>query len=173
MKIIRIPAPILLILALAACAPSQSAIQTAIAGTLSARTAVPTPALNLHSILTPGAPPNLPTPPALVYTVIAAFKSAGLEAEEARPLTIDDYGNAPYLCAGLRFLIPSLGVGNGGRLFVCTNPGEQTALAGYYQSLAKTGPEYFSWVYVRGSIVLQINGTLPETAAQKYEAALP
>jgi hypothetical protein len=169
----RIPALILVILALAACTPSQAALQTAVAGTLSARTAVPTPALNLHSILTPGAPPALSPPPALAYSVIAAFKSAGLEAEQARPLTTEDYGNAPYLCAGLRFFIPSLGAGNGGRLFVCNNPGEQAALAGYYQNLGKTGAAYFSWVYIKGTLLLQINGALPEASALKYEGAIP
>src|SRR3972149_2752676 len=48
--------------------------------------------------------------------VVAAFKMANLEAERARPMTKDDYGAAPYVCTGTRFLIPSLGeeAGRGG-----------------------------------------------------------
>ena len=170
---IRIPALILAILALTACAPSQSAIQTAIAGTQSAQAAVPTQAAKPLYIPTPDANLPLTPPPPLAYAVIEAFKSAGLEAEGARPVTASDYGMAPYLCTGLRFLIPSLGPDNGGRLFVCNNPDDLEALKGYYQSMGEKGSEFFSWIFVKGTILLQINGSLPEPAALKYEDAIP
>ena len=152
---------IIALVLLAACAPSPQAIQTAIAGTESAWTAVPA---------------NTPTIPAALVPaeeVIAAFKAAGLQAEGTRPLTITDYVLVPYVCQGLRFFIPSLGPDNGGRVFICDNKVDEDQLSSYYQSLGQPGSEFFSWVFVKGNIVVQINGTLPEATAKQYEAAIP
>jgi hypothetical protein len=35
------------------------------------------------------------------------------------------------------------------------------------------GSIYVSWVFVKGSVVVQINGLLPDETARKYEAAIP
>jgi hypothetical protein len=157
----------LLIVLLVACAPSPQAIQTAIAETESARTPVPTNTFIPTS--------TTPIPAALIPAedVIAAFKAAGLQAEGARPLTIADYALVPYVCQGLRFFIPSLGPDNGGRIFICDNKGDEDTLSSYYQSFGQPGSEFFSWVFVKGNIVVQINGALPEATANQYEAAIP
>jgi hypothetical protein len=106
-------------------------------------------------------------------TVIAAFKKAGLEAANVRPMTSQDYGTAPQVCTGTRFFIPSLGPDNGGRVFICSNAKDREALAGYYNGLAAMGSIYVSWVFVKGNVVVQINGRLPDETARKYEAAIP
>ena len=106
-------------------------------------------------------------------TVIAAFKKVGLEAESVRPMTSQDYGTAPQLCHGTRFFIPSLGPDNGGRVFICNNTKDRDALAGYYNGLAAMGSIYVSWVFVKGNVVVQINGLLPDETARKYEGAIP
>ena len=105
--------------------------------------------------------------------VVAAFKAAGLEAENSRPMAKDDYGMAPTVCQGTRFFIPSLGPDNGGRIFICDNPSFQAAMAGYYQALGSSDAKLFSWVFEKGHILVQINGQLPSAAAHKYEAAIP
>jgi hypothetical protein len=105
--------------------------------------------------------------------VAAAFKAAGLEAETTRPLTKDDYGFAPYVCSGTRFFIPSLGPDNGGRIFVCDKSEDRDALSNYYTEMGKASAAFFSWVFVKGDVVVQINGDLSEDKARQYEVAIP
>jgi hypothetical protein len=132
-------------------------------------TYTPYPANKLIS--TTSSSPTISTPEG--EAVVAAFKAAGLEAENSRPMTKDDYGMAPPVCQGTRFFIPSLGPDNGGRIFICENQSVQAALAGYYQALGKSDATLFSWVFEKGNILVQINGALPKTTAQKYESAIP
>ena len=105
--------------------------------------------------------------------VIKSFKDAGLEAENTRPMTKDDYGIAPFVCEGTRFFIPSLGADNGGRIFICENTEDRDALVNYYTELGRASAIAFSWVFTKDNVVVQINGDLPEAAARQYEAALP
>ena len=104
--------------------------------------------------------------------VIAAFKAAGLEAENAYAMAKEDYGLAPAVCDGYRFIIPSLGEDSGGRVYVCSKAGDQKELVTFYTELGKS-PLFFSWVFEKGSVVVQINGDLDEVTAKKYEAAIP
>lgn len=104
--------------------------------------------------------------------VIAAFKDAGLEAEDTRPLTKEDYGVAPYVCTGTRFFIPSVGAERGGRVFICDNDKDRDALATYYTEMGKVSAAFFSWVFVKGNVLVQITGDVPEETARKYETAL-
>lgn len=105
--------------------------------------------------------------------VVASFKANGLEAENTTPMTPQDYGAAPFLCTGTRFLIPSLGEDSGGRIFICDNKEDRNKLAIYYIELGASSALFFSWVYVKDNIVVQINGELPEATAKQYEAAIP
>jgi hypothetical protein len=105
--------------------------------------------------------------------IISAFKKAGLEAEGVRPMNQSDYGAAPQICNGTRFFIPSLGPNNGGRIFICDKQDERDALTNYYNGLAAQGSIYVSWVFVKGNVIVQINGQLPNEIAKKYEAAIP
>jgi len=105
--------------------------------------------------------------------VISAFRSAGLEAERPTPMGPKDYGLGPYVCQGIRFLIPSLGEDSGGRVLSCQNAADRDAIAAYYDGLGKRSAALFSWVFVKGNVVVQINGELDEALARKYEGAIP
>jgi len=111
-------------------------------------------------------------PPPTPDQIVEKFKAAGLEADGPRVLTKDDYGMAPYVGSGVRFLIPSLGADKGGRVFVVTDAQERANLVKYYTELGKSSAMLFSWVFESGPVVVQINGDLPEATARKYEAAL-
>jgi hypothetical protein len=123
-------------------------------------------------------PTNTAVPKSTTLTradkVIAAFKAAGLEAENVRPLTKEDYGMAPLLGdnTSLRFFIPSLGEDNGGRLFVCASNEDAQKMKAVYDAMGKASAMFFSWAFVRDNICVQINGDLPEAKAKEYEAAL-
>lgn len=106
-------------------------------------------------------------------SVVKAFKDAGLEAENTYQMVKDDYGLAPFVCTGTRFLIPSLGEDNGGRIFVCDNKKDQQLLSDYYNSLGRASALFFVWVYEKGNVLVEINGDLKEETARKYEQAIP
>lgn len=104
--------------------------------------------------------------------VITAFQTAGLEAENPRPMTKDDYGLAPYLGTGTRFFLPSLCDDCGGRVIVTDNSEDAEAIQSYYEELGQSSAAFFSWVSVRDNIVLQMNGDLPEDEFRAYETTL-
>ncbi len=110
--------------------------------------------------------------PVTPETILQAWKSAGLQAESYRPMTKDEYGAAPYVCSGTRFFIPALGEEQGGRLFQCENSSDRDALAEYYTKLGKQSALFFSWVFVKGDYIVQINGNLDEATARQYESVL-
>ncbi|MCA9872607.1 MAG: hypothetical protein KC441_03105 [Anaerolineales bacterium] len=104
--------------------------------------------------------------------VISAFRAAGLEAENAQPLTRDDYGAAPYVGQGVRFLIPSLCADCGGRVFALDNQKDLESVKTYYDALGESNALFFSWTFAKDNILVQINGDLDETTARQYETAL-
>ncbi len=104
--------------------------------------------------------------------VITAFKAAGLDAESSGPMTKEDYGMAPYVGQGMRFLIPSLCADCGGRVLAIDDKADLQRAKAFYDNLGKQSAMLFSWTYVRENILVQLNGDLPEAQAKKYEAAL-
>ncbi|MBN1889646.1 MAG: hypothetical protein JW850_16740 [Thermoflexales bacterium] len=105
--------------------------------------------------------------------VVDAFKAAGLEAESAKRITKDDYGMAPMTAKeGTHFLIPSLCADCGARVFSFATKEDLEKMQQYYVELGKGSAAFFSWVFVKDNILVQINGDLPEDTAKKYEAAL-
>jgi hypothetical protein len=73
---------------------------------------------------TPSVPAAVPVKKALSSTDVAtAFKEAGLEAENARAMTPQDYGMAPAGLPkeGTRFFIPSLDETASGRVMTFAN----------------------------------------------------
>lgn len=102
----------------------------------------------------------------------AAISAAGLEFDSPRPMTADDYGLAPFLGQGVRFLIPSLGPDSGGRLFAFSSQADLDVIRDYYESMAKQSALFFSWVFVQDNILIQINSELPESTALQYQQAL-
>jgi hypothetical protein len=105
--------------------------------------------------------------------VIAAFKAAGLEAEGERAMTQEDYGDAPFLCSGTQFNLPSLGNDKLGRVFICERREELTSLKTFYNVRGQGNPELRSWTYSKENVLLQLDGSLPRDTAMQYEAALP
>ncbi|MHB0858801.1 MAG: hypothetical protein ACYC5M_14695 [Anaerolineae bacterium] len=129
-----------------------------------AQVATPRPA-------TAAAPVAVPGPSAM--QVIEAFRQAGLEAEGTYAMGVQDYGGAPLRAVeAFRFLIPSLGEESGGRVFRCATQSDLEAVRAYYVELGKASAWFFSWTFAKGSILVQINGDLPEEQALRYEAAL-
>lgn len=121
-------------------------------------------------------PPAAQPPKPTAFTpqqVVDTFKAAGLEAEKPRPMTKDDYGLAPMSAKeGLRFYIPSLGEGNGGRIMSFDNSADLEKTKAYYVNLAKESAMLFSWTFTKENILVQVNGDLKEDVAKKYETAL-
>jgi hypothetical protein len=105
--------------------------------------------------------------------VVKSFKNAGLQAENPSPMTKDDYGLAPYVCKGTHFFVPSIDPTAGGRVFICDNDKDRDLLNSYYTELGRSSAIFFSWVFVKGNVLVQINGDLPENTARKYEAVIP
>lgn len=112
-------------------------------------------------------------PPRTPDSIVAALKTAGLEAESPQPMTKADYGMAPFVGQGVIFVIPSLCADCGGRAIVGSKD-EIGQLRAYYTSLGEQSAMLFSWVFATpdGKALLQINGDLPEDQARKYEQAL-
>ena len=115
------------------------------------------------------AAPAFATPDQLVQ----AIQAAQLEAASPAPMTKDDYGLAPLVGSGVRFLIPSLCPDCGGRAFVGSVE-EIQQISAYYNILSQASAAFFSWVFISpdGRAMIQINGDLPEEQANRYSAVL-
>lgn len=158
-----------------ACSPSQTAIQTAIAQTQLAiptatftQTAIPIPT----ATIVPSSTLTLTPAPITLEALIAAFKSARLEAEGPTLMSHTDYGLAPYLCKGAHFYTPSVCSDCGGRVFVCPNQDDLNALQSYYQELGRQSAALYSWVFSKNNVLIQINGDMQESVARNYETVL-
>jgi hypothetical protein len=123
---------------------------------------------------TPLPTPTPILPPKTVDDIIARFKLAGLEAENAYPMQPQDYGFAPYLCsdAARRFFIPSLGPDKGRRLYKCKNTADASKLKKYYDDLGKQSALFFSWTYQNRGVLVQLNGELSATKAAAYGSVI-
>jgi len=121
-------------------------------------------------------PEASPTPEFIKWSTTdaaEAIAAAGLEFEDARPMTKDDYGLAPLTAVeGVRFLVPSLCADCGGRLYSFASQADLRLMEDYYVKLGRASAMFFSWVFVKDNILIQINGDLPEEIARQYEAAL-
>jgi len=120
-----------------------------------------------------------PTPTPAPFTkcqsnaAIEAFADAGLEVEGPRPMTRDDYGAAPLVAnEGTRFLIPSLGEDSGGRVLSFETPEDRDKTKEYYDSLGRESAMFYSHTFVKGNLLVQINGELSDDRAAAYDAAL-
>lgn len=80
------------------------------------------------------------------------------------------YGMAPLLCqdGARRFLIPSLGEEQGGRLFVCKDEKEAATLKTFYDKLGESSALFHSWTYQKGGVLVQLSGSLDQAKADEY-----
>ncbi|ERI05407.1 hypothetical protein [Aneurinibacillus aneurinilyticus] len=108
-----------------------------------------------------------------VNQAIDQFKKANLEVGNHYKMTKKDYGYAPMVAIEAeRIFIPSLGEGNGGRIYSFNSKADLEKMKKYYESFGKENSAFFSWVLVKDNILFQINGKLPEEKAKKYQAVL-
>jgi hypothetical protein len=137
-------------------------------------TATPIPAPTFTPIL---AATDIPSPPAFQIwsssEVVDAIKAAGLEIGATRPMTRGDYGLGPLVAIeGTRFLLPSLGEDNGGRIVSFATPEDLDKLRSYYVDIGKASAILFSHVFVKDNIIVQINGDLSDEQAARYDQVL-
>lgn len=166
------------VFALSACGTSESAVQTAIVQTQLAQptsTIMPDPT-ETYSPTPTETPVVTPTPQFQKWqstNVVDAFLNAGLEAANPYPMTKDDFGAAPYVASeGTRFFIPSLCDDCGGRILSFETQDDLNITKAYYEELGKSSALFYSWVFVKDNILVQINGDLPEDQATQYKNAL-
>lgn len=108
-----------------------------------------------------------------VDSVIEAFQTANLEAEEPTDMTKDDFGMAPMKSEeAKRFLIPSLGPDSGGRIFSYNNQDELQEMKSYYDDLGEESAMFYSHTASRDNILVQINGSLEDEEFEKYKEVL-
>jgi len=105
--------------------------------------------------------------------IVTAFRNAGLEIQGERAMKPEDYGDAPKLCTGTLFLVPSLGANKGGHVFVCERREEMLSIKTFYNVRGQGNPELRSWTFSKDNVLLQIDGSMPRDKAKLYEAALP
>lgn len=104
--------------------------------------------------------------------VVDAFLAAGLECESPQALLVDD-GAAPFVAReATRFAMPSVCDGCSGRIYSFFDQTELENARRYYVDLGNQDPQFFSWIYTRDNILVQINGQLPEDQALRYRRAL-
>lgn len=151
-------------------------VATACTPTAEAPTAAPDVTAEPTATAEPSATLEPTLAPLTADAIIGAWKAAGLEAEDARPMTADDYGMAPYVCGdgATRFYIPALGEGNGGRLYICEDVADADKLETYYDSIGEASAMLVTHLYraAGGKALVQINGTLADDIAAQYGAAM-
>jgi hypothetical protein len=118
--------------------------------------------------------------------VVQAFRDEGLEVGESYDVDEEEGPNpVPRTYKeGTRFTIPSLerpageakvggpDNGVGGRVFTFESEEDLAPVRDYYEGLGRASGMFFSHVFVEGNTLVQINGELPESRADEYEAAL-
>lgn len=119
--------------------------------------------------------------------VVQAFRDEGLEVGDSYDVD-EEEGPSPVprtYKEGTRFTIPSLervatgeakegGPDNsaGGRVFTFDSEEDLAPVRDYYEGLGRASGLFFSHVFVEGNTLVQINGELPKSQADEYEAAL-
>jgi hypothetical protein len=101
--------------------------------------------------------------------VVAAFRHAHLSVGKSWRMQRSDYGLAPYVARGVRFIVPTLGEDRGGRVFTGTLS-DLRRLKRYYDSFGKTSAVLFSWTYLNTArrVLLQMNGDMSSTRWRRY-----
>lgn len=169
---------LLLLLACSPAVPTPTPVPMVDIGAIQTQAALNIFATQTASV--PTAPPRATnTPPASTFArwkssdAIAQFQKAGLDVGAFVPMAKEDYGLAPLTATeGTHFFIAALGQGGGGRIMSFASAADLARVKAYYDNLGKQSAAFFSWVFVRDNILVQINGDLPEAEARKYEVAL-
>lgn len=110
--------------------------------------------------------------------VVTAIQAAGLTANNPRVMEPKDYGFGPALCKGMRIDLPSEVVFNvtmkhAAEVFVCDDPQDMAKLKKWYDDLGKMSGLLAQYTYVKGPVLLVVDGQIGKEAADKYGAAIP
>lgn len=135
-------------------------------------TATPTPTSTPLPTATPAPTKSAAFRQLTGQAVVEAFHRAGLEAEGRFLEDMSKRGIAPKVCDGWRFLIPSLGPDNGGRVYDCPDQRDLDLIAGYHESVCEAFPSICPHWFVRANVLVMINCDLDEDAADRYRAVL-
>jgi hypothetical protein len=110
---------------------------------------------------------------------VLAFEEEGLEVGDFYPVEQEPQWNRSPVPKtyeeGTRFEIPSLGRDPGGRVFVFEEQEDLEVMRDYYVQIVEMpifGPSPHSHLYQDGLVLLQINGQLPKTEADRYGEVL-
>jgi hypothetical protein len=111
--------------------------------------------------------------------VVLAFEEVGLEVGDFYPVEWERaFARSPVPKTyeeGTRFEIPSMGKNEGGRVFVFESKEDLRVVRRYYEQIERMpvfGPALHSHLYEDGLVLLQINGELPKTDADRYGEVL-
>ncbi len=107
--------------------------------------------------------------------VVDLFNSAGLEAKNPTPMKKEDFGPTPQVAIeAIHFYAPSIdNTGTaGGRVMVFSSQRDLEIVRDYYIGLGDSSRLFFSWVFIKDNVLVQINGDLPQLKALQYDAAL-
>lgn len=105
--------------------------------------------------------------------IIEVFHDAGLYAEVVRGTTKDERdGLSTWMVVQATPFRLSPREQERGLLLVFNDPADLERMRAYYVGLGKSLPQYKSWVFVQGNVLLQINGEVPEAKAKEYAAVL-
>lgn len=102
-----------------------------------------------------------------------AFQEAGLSVELVRlPRDERDAFSNLVVMESRQFRIPNQGAQANGIILSFENQRDMRRMQDYYTALGEALPQYSSWVFVKGNLLLQINGSVPELVARRYAEAL-
>lgn len=151
---------LLLILFLAAPPPSQpvQSIIPDLSGPPPTPTSTPTPA-----------PPPTATRVPTIEEVLAAFRAAGLEAENVEPFAATDLDG---VVSAVKFETPSLCDGCSNLLFIFETAAAAGDAEAFFGTICKNNEFLCFHVYRRGRLLIRLSDLIPEPDAQQYERVL-
>jgi hypothetical protein len=104
--------------------------------------------------------------------VINIFNANGLEVQDIKPLTTEDYSSLPAKAKeAIKFTIPSNGEHAEGCILSFERRDDMEKIAGHYRKLNKKD-KLHSWTFTRDNVLVVLKGEIPGKRARLYEDAL-
>ena len=105
---------------------------------------------------------------------VAAFKAAGLPADNPQPMGAKEYGAGPMLGKGIIFQPTGLCEKCNVRVIAFENDADLQKLKAYYDDLGKGSALLASHTFVHGNLLVQMAARqgVSDADAKRYEAAL-
>jgi hypothetical protein len=104
--------------------------------------------------------------------VINIFNANGLEVQDIKPLTAEDYNSLPAKAKeAIKFTVPSNGERAEGCILSFERRDDMEKITDYYRTLNKK-EKLHSWTFIRDNVLVVLKGEIPEKKARLYEDAL-